>query len=698
MLKPPIKNIENESIESVKVQITRAVMLSLVFASAPALLLIVARNSAFAIEQSLFIFILMISAFLCFLASFRYISYEKVVWLPFIITPVIVFYGLFTLGIYSAAIGLIILCVILAPLLLRRPHAIFFLSCSAFIYLMFGWLYVSGYITRDFPDLSRSPNHWGLNAIVIFYVTALVTYSINLFIKFNLKTIASLERKTEELYESQLEYKEIFESIIDVLFRIDLSGRIVLMSPSCEQVIGYSLEEMLGKEITFFLKDQSESKRLLKELQENDYEVQGFEAEMISKRGEIVLITSNCQVWTDLDGNKMGIQGVARNISQQRLSENALRRSQNLEIIGQLTGGVAHDFNNLLNIIGGNADYLTEGNGSKSEELEALQEIVSAVDQGSSLTKQMLNLTRKDMASNESVNVDSLIASLQRILRGSLGTSIELRLDLNCGDACIKADSGLLQASLINLVLNARDAMPNGGLLTISTSMDGPEELKEGAVSGQLEARTITIRVADNGSGMSEKVRRHVMEPLFTTKPTGAGHGLGLSMVDNFVKGIGGDLAIHSKEGSGTVIELKLHSVLASTINNTDTNKPVVHQREDIVRILLVEDSLPLMKLFSRMLTDEKFDLDTAENGVLALEKINQNNAFDLVISDVMMPGGISGIDLLRKAREIRKDLKFVLITGYSLEEIDENLAPVLLKPFSKKAFLSTIENALSEA
>ncbi|HAS48721.1 MAG TPA: hypothetical protein DCS33_05435 [Gammaproteobacteria bacterium] len=120
--------------------------------------------------------------------------------------------------------------------------------------------------------------------------------------------------------------------------------------------------------------------------------------------------------------------------------------------------------------------------------------------------------------------------------------------------------------------------------------------------------------------------------------------------------------------------------------------------REDIVRILLVEDSLPLMKLFSRMLTDEKIDLDTAENGVLALEKINQNNAFDLVISDVMMPGGISGIDLLRKAREIRKDLKFVLITGYSLEEIDENLAPVLLKPFSKKTFLSTIENALSEA
>lgn len=698
MLKPPIKNIENESIESVKVQITRAVMLSLIFGFAPALLLIVARNSAFAIEQSLFLYISMISVFLSFLASFRYISYGKAVWLPFIALTVVFFLGVFTLGIYSAGTYLLVLSAILAPLLLRRPHAIFFLSCSAFIYLMFGWLYVSGYITRDFPDLSRSPNHWGLIAIVIFYVTALVTYSINLFIKFNLKTIASLERKTEELYERQLELKEIFESIIDVLFRIDLSGRIVLMSPSCEQVIGYSLKEMLGKEITFFLKDQSESKRLLKELQENDNEVQGFEAEMISKSGEIVLITSNCQVWTDLDGNKMGIQGVARNISQQRLSENALRRSQNLEIIGQLTGGVAHDFNNLLNIIRGNADYLTEGNGSKSEELEALQEIVSAVDQGSSLTKQMLNLTRTDMASNESVNVDSLIASLQRILRGSLGTSIELRLDLNCGDACIKADSGLLQASLINLVLNARDAMPNGGLLTISTSMDGPEELKEGAVSGQLEARTITIRVADNGSGMSEKVRRHVMEPLFTTKPTGAGHGLGLSMVDNFVKGIGGDLAIHSKEGSGTVIELKLHSALASTINNTDTNKPVVHQREDIVRILLVEDSLPLMKLFSKMLTDEKFDLDTAENGVLALEKINQNNAFDLVISDVMMPGGISGIDLLRKAREIRKDLKFVLITGYSLEEIDENLAPVLLKPFSKKAFLSTIENALSEA
>ena len=697
MLKPPIKNIENESIESVKVQITRAVMLSLIFASAPALLLMVARNSALALEQSLFLFILALSACLCFLASFRYISYGKAVWLPFIALTVIVSFGLFNLGITSAGINLLVLSAILAPLLLRRPHAIFLLSGSAFVYLMFGWLYVSGYLTRDFPDLSRSLNHWGLQAIVIFYVTALVIYSINLFIKFNLKTIASLERKTEELYESQLEYKEIFESVIDVLFRTDLSGRIVLMSPSCEQVIGYSPEEMLGREITFF-KDQSERKRFLKELQENDYEVQGFEAEMISKSGEIVLITSNCQVWTDLDGNKMGIQGVARNISQQRLSEIALRRSQNLEIIGQLTGGVAHGFNNFLNIIGGNADYLTEGNGSKSEELEALQEIISAVDQGASLTKKMLNLTRTGMASNESVNVDSLIESLQRILRGSLGTSIELRLDLNCGDACIKADSGLFQASLINLSLNARDAMPNGGLLTISTSMDGPEELKEGAVSGQLEARTITIRVADNGSGMSEKVRRNVLEPLFTTKPTGAGHGLGLSMVDNFAKGIGGDFAIHSKEGSGTAIELKLHSALASTINNIDTSKPVVHQREDIVRILLVEDSLPLMKLFSRMLTDEKIDLDTAENGVLALEKINQNNAFDLVISDVMMPGGISGIDLLRKAREIRKDLKFVLITGYSLEEIDENLAPVLLKPFSKKTFLSTIENALSEA
>ena len=125
---------------------------------------------------------------------------------------------------------------------------------------MFGWLYVLGYLTRDFPDLSRSLNHWGLQAIVIFYVTALVIYSINLFIKFNLKTIASLERKTEELYESQLEYKEIFESVIDVLFRTDLSGRIVLMSPSCEQVIGYSPEEMLGREITFFQGSEREKK------------------------------------------------------------------------------------------------------------------------------------------------------------------------------------------------------------------------------------------------------------------------------------------------------------------------------------------------------------------------------------------------------------------------------------------------------
>ena len=162
MLKPPIKNIENESIESVKVQITRAVMLSLIFASAPALLLMVARNSALALEQSLFLFILALSACLCFLASFRYISYGKAVWLPFIALTVIVSFGLFTLGITSAGINLLVLSAILAPLLLRRPHAIFLLSGSAFVYLMFGWLYVSGYLTRDFPDLSRSPNHWGL--------------------------------------------------------------------------------------------------------------------------------------------------------------------------------------------------------------------------------------------------------------------------------------------------------------------------------------------------------------------------------------------------------------------------------------------------------------------------------------------------------------------------------------------------------
>lgn len=695
MLEAPNEDFTIDSIEALRQRISQAVVVIFSLLALPAILLLAGRAED-AGEQTYLAYLILISACLCVVAGWRFIPTGKFVWLPLLIMTWIYSWGLHNLGIFAVAIIFFPGIAVLAAVLLNRTQAICVFLVVTFIYFIFAWLYISGYLTLDVDinKFSNSLSHWALFAVCILFVSSISVYSVVAHLNFNRRTISLLEQKTQELNESQLEYKGIFDTLADVLFRTDRDGRIVKMSPSIMQTLGYRPEETIGKKVTFFFKDAKEEERLLNELKENDGEVREFETEMITKSGAINLISSNCRFWKNVNGTKMGIQGLCRNITQQRYAENALRRSQNLEVIGQLTGGISHDFNNLLNVIRGNADYLLETIDSDSDEFDSLQEIISMTDQGASLTKRMLNLTRPEMINPKPVNVDSLIASLRRILTGSLGTSIELRLDLHCGDACIKADDGLLQASIINLALNARDAMPNGGLLTISTSIDDPEE---GAVSDQPEARFMTIRVTDNGFGMSEKVRHRVLEPLFTTKPPGTGHGLGLSMVDSFVKGIGGALTIHSKEGSGTVVELKLALSPASTSNDTDETKSVADKREGSVKVLLVEDSPPLLKLFSKMLIDEKIDLETAENGVLALEKINQHNDIDLVVSDVMMPGGMSGIDLLKKAREIRKDLKFVLVTGYSAEAIDDNLAPVLYKPFSKKALLSAIENVLYE-
>jgi PAS domain S-box-containing protein len=396
-----------------------------------------------------------------------------------------------------------------------------------------------------------------------------------------------------------------------------------------------------------------------------------------------------------IEGQAPEVFGTLLDVTDRQMLEEQLAQARKMEAVGQLTGGVAHDFNNLLTVVLGNIDLLSRGAEKDPKRLRQLGAIRHAADRGKSLTRQLLAFSRRQHLHPQTLDANALITTFTPLIQQAVGEAVTIDTDLSPTPVCVHVDPAQLETALLNLAVNARDAMPNGGALTFSTrasggaSDGGPAELKDG--------RWVTIEVRDTGTGMPREVLDRIFEPFFTTKEVGKGSGLGLSQVYGFVRQSGGHVTAHSEPGAGSIFRLHLRATDKPAAERPASEAPKRVQRGQGERLLVVEDDAGVLALTVEMLTGLGYAVETASNAAQALERLEAGESFDLLFSDVVMPGGISGIELARSVREKWPDMRVLLTSGYvgATASLKEAEFPLIDKPYDRANLAAKLRDIL---
>jgi nitrogen-specific signal transduction histidine kinase/ActR/RegA family two-component response regulator len=386
----------------------------------------------------------------------------------------------------------------------------------------------------------------------------------------------------------------------------------------------------------------------------------------------------------DRSGAVTGVVSDAVDITDRRRNEEELRQSQKMDAVGQLTGGVAHDFNNLLTVIRSATDLLRRPDLSNERRERYINAISDTVDRASKLTSQLLAFARRQPLRPETFNISKQVEGIAQLLMPALGNRIKIDLQLPAQDCFAVADVAQFETAVINLALNARDAMPNGGAVILRVAQ--PELSRVG--------KFVAVSVRDSGPGISPDKREKIFEPFYTTKESGKGTGLGLSQVFGFVKQSGGEVELISELGRGASFTLYLPSAEAPEIGRTTVSNAVEANRHDHgLRVLLVEDNEDIGNLATEQLRDLGYRASWARSAEDALGRLAvDGSAFDVMFSDIVMPG-MNGIELANIVRDSYPHLAIVLTTGYSdaLAESARSGFPLIRKPYSIDALARTL-------
>lgn len=528
-----------------------------------------------------------------------------------------------------------------------------------------GRTYTLGEYVRDYEDSFQRKDDARL--IMLCSSALLENKGKRLGAVFFLRDVTARRQSEQALQESAARLRAIINAVPDLLLVLDEEGRHleVLSHP---QLPFSDLDRLKGRLISDFL-PEANATLILKAIQDTlaSRQPQSFEQEIIiPKRGK-----QHFEVRTaPLDGLLLGKPAVvllARDATQHRLTESSLRHAQKMEAVGQLTGGIAHDFNNLLAIMLGNLELLAEAL-TEPDLSELVQRALGAVERGTTLVRRLLTFSRQQPLQPVPLNLNILVASLSDLMLRSLGETIKVDIKLASNPLLTLIDPGEFEAALLNLVVNARDAMPNGGRLTLETAnrwlskeTEGPQFL--GVQPGQY----IMLAVSDTGTGMSPEVLEHAFEPFFTTKEVGQGSGLGLSMVYGLVKQSGGHIQIISEVDQGTTIRIFLPAAApqVSTQSDFEGNLSTSHPGQGQT-ILVVEDELQVRRLAVHMLESLGYETVEAETAVTALVLLESTPRIMVLFTDVVLPGGLSGVDLAQKALQQRPDLLVLFTSGYA--------------------------------
>ncbi len=507
--------------------------------------------------------------------------------------------------------------------------------------------------------------------------------------------------KDRELLEYQNRLALIVDSSQDAIIGKNLDGIITHWNQGAERIYGYAAEEMIGKPITVLAPPDrgDEIPGILKRIRSGE-RVEYFESIRVRKDGQHLNVSISVSPIRDAKGDIVGASIIARDVTGQRRAEDLLRQAQKMEAIGRLAGGVAHDFNNVLGIVSACCELLRSRleEGELSHYLDNIQE---ASKRGASLTRQLLSFSRRQVALQpQLVDLNDSLKELIKLLRPLMGDDVQIVVRQGEDTVVVEADPTHLDQIVLNIAVNARDAMPKGGKLILETSVqefDADLALRHPPLK---PGRYVLLAISDNGTGMDPVTVTKIFDPFFTTKEVGKGTGLGLATVYGIVKQSGGHIWVYSEPNRGSTFKIYLpaadHKVGLAPRAKVESPIP----RGEGKTVLLVEDDSLMRVLTRQMLQDHGYRVVEAEDGIVALERLSaKSGSVDVVLTDVVMRR-MSGPELAKEIRTSHPGIRVVYMSGYTGELIAQpsdssQEIPLLEKPFTKAVLLKTIHNVL---
>lgn len=499
-------------------------------------------------------------------------------------------------------------------------------------------------------------------------------------------------------------YRLLVDAVTDyAIYMLDPSGKVASWNPGAQRLKGYTAAEILGQHFSNFYTPEDRAAGWPEIALATAREAGRFEKEgwRIRKDGTSFWANVIIDPIRDKTGALMGFAKITRDITERvkaeaelKVAREALFQAQKMEAIGQLSGGIAHDFNNLLMAILSSLELAKKRLPEDPKLARFIENAVQGANRGASLTQRMLAFARRQTLNAEALSVPNLVSGIKDLIRRSLGPSIEVTIDIARDIDPILADANQLEAAMLNIVVNARDAMPNGGALFITARN---AEIAGGNDHDLASGRFVCLAISDTGAGMDEETLSKAKEPFFTTKGVGKGTGLGLSQVHGLLEQLGGRLVLKSAPGSGTTAELWLPVAAKSEVQLPAVEPEQPAAAPQGLRILAVDDDALVLMNTAAMLEDMGHKVKEANSAQEAIDILKQEAPFDIIITDMAMPQ-MSGLDLARAVWKDWPSVPLLLATGYAeLPEKPERRLHILSKPFGQRELAKGIEVALSE-
>jgi len=512
-------------------------------------------------------------------------------------------------------------------------------------------------------------------------------------------------RAQEALTREEAKFRLFIEKLpaISYIARPGSDGRWLFVSPQIEALLGYRPDEWIASPGLWFSRLHPDDAQMalaeeLRCIRERDQF--SLEYRFLTREGRTVWVRDDAVFIPADDGGPDRLQGVMFDVTERRLLSEQLVQAQKVEAIGQLAGGIAHDFNNLLTAITGYAELLLHRLGDNHRYARELTEILRASERATRVTGKLLAFSRRQPLDPSNLNLNSLLIDLDGLLRRLIGERIQLELSLASGPILVRAEPTQLEQVVMNLVVNARDAMPDGGLVRIATALRRIEAAGRGAVAGLRAGDYVELSVLDTGSGMDAETRRRLFEPFFTTKPVGQGTGLGLAMAYGIVQQSGGTIQVESEPGKGSTFRvfLPLSGAQREVVAGRPGALSLPGGRE---RVLLVEDDPAVRDFAISLLVDLGYQVTAASDGIEARAIVDREglDGFELLLTDVVMPR-LGGTELARELRARKPELAVLFVSGYARNdsEIAALLGPrclYLQKPFAPAALAAALRRLL---
>jgi PAS domain S-box-containing protein len=511
----------------------------------------------------------------------------------------------------------------------------------------------------------------------------------------------SLKDTRTQLRDSERNFRMLVQSVTDyAIYMLDPDGTVASWNAGAERIKGYSAREIVGKKFSeFFTSPDREAGvpdmalRIAGET--GRYESEGWR---VRKDGSRFWALAVIDAVRDENGELRGFAKITRDMTERRDAQIQLQRaqeqlaqSQKMEAIGHLTGGIAHDFNNLLMIVSGQAQLMRLRT-KEPKDLRALETIKQAAKSGSNLTRQLLSFARRQRLHRLTVDLKEHLSGIRDLLASSVGGAVDLQIEVDSDVWNVETDTGELELALVNIAVNARDAMPNGGVIKIETG----NVTADGSNVADLKGDFVALSMSDTGSGIPPEVMAKVFEPFFTTKEVGKGTGLGLSQVYGFARQSGGDVQIASEEGEGTTVTIYLPRATGNVVE-AGPKIPMAETVHGGATILVVEDNIAVGEVSAMLLEQLGYTVKQVERPAAALELLSRDSDIDLVFSDIVMPGDMDGLTLARAIRDRYPSLPIMLATGYSSAAERAGLEfPIIRKPYDYSALGIAVRMALA--